>query len=176
MTTYSEQFETADLPWWLVLIEGISLAILGLLLVLKPGMTSVVVVQFMGLYWFIGGIFKIVSLLVDRELWGWKLFAGILGILAGIAVIQHPLWSTAIIGNTLIILLGFQGIFFGLVGLFGSFKGAGWAAAILGAVSVLFGILLLFNVWAATLSLPWVIGVLALIGGFTTIVTAFRLR
>jgi uncharacterized membrane protein HdeD (DUF308 family) len=176
MTTYSEQIETADLPWWLVLIEGIALAILGLMLVLKPGMTSIIVVQFMGLYWLIGGMFKIISLLVDRELWGWKLFAGILGILAGLAVVRHPLWSTTIVGNTLIVLLGFQGIFFGLVGLYAAFKGAGWATGILGGVSILFGILLLFNVWVATFSLPWVIGVLALIGGITTIVTAFRLR
>jgi uncharacterized membrane protein HdeD (DUF308 family) len=176
MTTYRVPTEAADLPWWLVLIEGIAVLILGLLMLSEPTMTSVLVVQFLGLYWFVAGIFKIVSLLVDRTLWGWRLFAGILGILAGIAVIQHPLWSTTLVGNTLIILLGFQGIFFGLVGLLAAFQGGGWAAGILGGVSILFGIVLLGNVWVATFTLPLVYGILAAGGGIATIIAAFRLR
>jgi uncharacterized membrane protein HdeD (DUF308 family) len=46
----------------------------------------------------------------------------------------------------------------------------------MGAISILFGILLLVNVWVATFSLPWVLGILAVVGGIIGIIGAFRLR
>ena len=172
----SAAVQERELPWWLVLIEGISLVILGLFLLSKPGMTSVIVVQFLGIYWFISGIFKIISIFVDSELWCWKLFAGIVGIIAGIVVIQHPLWSTAVVGNTLIVLLGIGGIIMGGVSIYQGYKGAGLTTGILGVISLIMGIVLLLNVWAFTISLPWVLGIFALVGGVATIVAAFRLR
>ena len=172
----SAAVQERELPWWLVLIEGISLVILGLFLLSKPGMTSVIVVQFLGIYWFISGIFKIISIFVDSELWGWKLFAGIVGIIAGIVVIQHPLWSTAVVGNTLIVLLGIGGIIMGGVSIYQGYKGAGLTTGILGVISLIMGIVLLLNAWAFTISLPWVLGIFALVGGVATIVAAFRLR
>jgi uncharacterized membrane protein HdeD (DUF308 family) len=168
--------ESEMVPWWLVLLEGIALLILGILLLLKPGMTTLIFIQFLGIYWLVGGIFKIVSLFLDSSMWGWKLFAGVLGIIAGIIVVQHPLWSPVVVGSTLVILLGIQGIIYGGVGVFQAFKGAGWGAGILGAISILFGIYLLANIGAATLVLPWVVGVLALVGGVAAIVMAFRVK
>jgi len=166
----------ADFPWWLVLIEGIALVILGILLVIKPGMASLIFVQFLGIYWLIAGIFRIISIFLDRSMWGWKLFAGILGILAGIFVLQYPVWSPVVILSTMVIILGIQGIIYGGIGLFQAFKGAGWGAGILGAVSIAFGIYLLANIGAATLALPWVMGILAIVGGVAAIVMAFRLK
>ena len=150
-STAVAQADERDLPWWLVLIEGIALIILGIFLLAKPGMTSLIVIQFLGIYWFVVGIFKIITIFVDSSLWGWKLFAGILGILAGIVVVRHPLWSTAVVGLTLIIMLGIQGIIVGVIGVFQAFKGAGWATGILGAVSAILGLVLLLNAWALDL-------------------------
>ena len=175
-TTMVNQAETAGVPWWLVLIEGIALIVMGLLLLASPGMTTLILVQFIGIYWLVAGIFKIVSIFLDSSGWGWKLAGGILGILAGLIVLQHPLWSPLVIGNVLVIILGIQGIIVGVVGLIQAFKGAGWGSGILGVISILFGLLFLFNVWAFTFSLPWAIGLLALVGGVLAIVAAFRLK
>ena len=113
-------------PWWLVLIEGISLIILGLLMLASPGMSTLILIQFVGIYWLVAGIFKIVSIFMDSADWGWKLVGGILGILAGLIVLQHPLWSPLVIGATLIIILGVQGLIVGVIGLVQAFRGAGW--------------------------------------------------
>jgi uncharacterized membrane protein HdeD (DUF308 family) len=43
-------------------------------------------------------------------------------------------------------------------------------------ISILFGLLFLFNVWGSTLALPGAIGILALIGGAIAIVGAFRVK
>jgi len=176
MTAMTREAEALGVPWWLVLIEGIALVIMGLLLLANPVRTSVILVQVVGLYWMVGGVFKIVSMFLDSTMWGWKLVAGIIGILAGIIVLNHPLWSPLVVGGTLVIILGIQGIIFGVVGLMEAFKGAGWGAGVLGGVSILFGILFLFNVWAFAFSLPWAIGILALVGGVVAIVGAFKLK
>jgi uncharacterized membrane protein HdeD (DUF308 family) len=168
--------EEEMVPWWLILIEGIALILLGVLLLIKPGMTAIFFVQFLGIYWLLAGVFKIISIFLDRSMWGWKLFAGALGIIAGIIVIQYPIWSPTVLGSWIVILLGIQGIIYGGVGVFQAFKGAGWGAGILGAVSILFGVYLLANIGAATLALPWVVGVLALVGGVVAIVMAFRVK
>jgi uncharacterized membrane protein HdeD (DUF308 family) len=160
----------------MVLLEGIAVLIMGLMLLSAPAQTTIITVQILGFYWLIAGVLKMVSIFVDRTMWGWKLFAGILGIFAGIVIIQHPIWSPLVVGSTIIIILGFQGILYGVVGVIQAFRGAGWGAGIMGAISILFGILLLVNVWVATFSLPWVLGILAVVGGIIGIIGAFRLR
>ena len=174
--TTAEQAEGTQVPWWLVLIEGIALIILGLLLLANPAQTSVIVIQVLGIYWLIVGIIKIVSIFIDSSMWGWKLFAGIVGILAGILILQHPLYAPLLVGAALVIILGIQGIIMGIVGLIQAFQGGGWGVGILGVVSVLIGILLLANIWLFTFSLPWVIGILAIVGGIIAIIAAFRVK
>jgi uncharacterized membrane protein HdeD (DUF308 family) len=163
-------------PWWLVLIEGIFAIILGLLFFSAPGMTTAVVVQFLGIYWLVAGMFKIVSIFLDSSMWGWKLFAGVLGILAGLLILQHPIWSPFVVAGTLVIVLGIQGIIFGVIGLVQAFQGAGWGPGLLGVLSVVLGIALLSNVWISALATPWVVGAFALIGGIAAVVQAFRMK
>jgi len=176
MTSRTEALEESGIPWWLVLIEGVALLILGVLLLMNPVETSVIAVQVLGIYWLIAGIFKIISIFMDSSMWGLKLLAGILGIVAGIIVLNHPVISPLLVGSALVIILGIQGIIMGVVGILQAFRGAGWGAGILGAVSLIFGIILLINLWAFTISLPWAIGILAIVGGIAAIIMAFRVK
>lgn len=168
--------EQKTLPWWLVLIEGVALLILGFLFITSPAKTSLIATQALGIYWLIAGIFKIIAIFMDSSMWGLKLFAGVLGIIAGLIVLDHTFLAPLVVGNVLVIVLGIQGIILGAVGLFQAFKGAGWGAGILGVISILFGIFLLANLWAFTFSLPWAIGLLAIVGGIAAIVMAFKLK
>jgi len=133
-------------------------------------------VQFIGIYWLVSGIFSLVGIFMDRSMWGWKLFAGIIGILAGLTIMRHPLWSTFMLPTVLVIFLGIDGLIIGAVGIFAAFKGGGWAAGILGALSILFGLILLFSPLVAAFALPWVYGVLGIAGGIAAIFAAFRQR
>lgn len=168
--------ETPTTPWWLILIEGIALILVGLMLLAEPGMSAVVLVQVLGIYWFITGIVRIVSIFIDSTQWGWKLFAGILAIIAGLIVIRHPLWSTAVLADTVIIVLGITGIVIGAISLYQAFKGAGWGTGVLGVISILLGLVLLANAWVLKFSLPVTLGVLAIVGGIAAIFGAFRAR
>ena len=163
-------------PWWLVLINGIAALILGILLITSTGSTVLILVQFLGIYWLVSGIFQIVGLFIDSTAWGWKLFAGILGILAGIVILNHPLISPLVVGGTIVIIMGVQGIIFGIVGLIAAFQGGGWGAGIMGVLSVIFGIVLLFNPILGAAALPWVLGIFGIVGGIAGIIAAFRMK
>jgi len=78
--------------------------------------------------------------------------------------------------TVLVIFLGVDGLIIGVVGLIAAFRGGGWAAGILGALSMLFGLLLLGSPFIAALALPWLYGILGLAGGIAAIFAAIRQR
>jgi uncharacterized membrane protein HdeD (DUF308 family) len=175
MTTYTES-EDATFPWWLVLLEGIFAAIFGLLLLIAPGSTTLFLVQVLGFYLLIGGILRVVSIFIDHTLWGLKLVIGILGLIAGIVVLQHPLWSAIAIPTYLIYVIGFLAMFQGFGGLIQAFRGGGWSAGILGVLSIVFGLILVLNPLIGLVALPFVLGGFMLVGGIAAVVVSFRMR
>jgi uncharacterized membrane protein HdeD (DUF308 family) len=163
-------------PWWLILIEGILLIIIGFFFFTQPLSTSASVVFVLGLYWLISGIMNFVRLLWDRSMWGWKIFAGILGLIAGYVVITNPLASTATVGVFTVYLLAFAGIFIGISDLIQAFRGGGWGIGIMGVISIVIGVWLLFNGLSAMMALPYVLGALAIFSGIMAIVNSFRVK
>ena len=176
MATATKEVSAPLIPWWLVLLQGIAALIIGIFLVTSPGITMTILIQFLGIYWFVSGIFSIVAIFIDSSGWGWKLFSGILGIIAGIIVIQNPLWSRILVPTVVVIIVGIQGVIIGIVGLIQAFQGAGWGAGVLGALSIVFGLILLFNPVIGAALLPWVLGILGIVGGIMAIIASFRLR
>jgi uncharacterized membrane protein HdeD (DUF308 family) len=171
-------FESKQSPWWLLLMGGILNLIIGILLLANPLKTTVAFAWVLGLYWFVQGIFVLVAMFIDTSAWGWKLFMGILGILAGIVVMRHPIASALVIPSIFVLLLGIQGLIQGIVSLVLAFKGGGWGAGILGALSILFGIILIANYasLATVLTFIWIVAIFALVGGIFQIFQAFRQR
>ncbi len=169
-----------ELPWWSVLLQGIFGIIIGLLLLGAGDITTaqgtLVVVQTLGWYWFFVGVMNIVLMFVDHTMWGWKLVSGLVGILAGIAIIQHPLWSTYLVPLTFVIVLGIQGMIIGVADIVKAFQGAGWGTGLLGVLSLILGIWLLSERYVAALAYPWIAGVFALALGIIAVVMSFKVR
>ena len=163
--------------WWIFLLQGIAGNILGLMLITAPGATLLVIVTFLGFYWLITGVLALVRVFVDRSIpWIWSLLSGIVGILAGLLVLRHPLLATVTVPTVLVIILGVQGLIMGVLEIIEGFKGGGIGSFILGVLNVLVGILLLSSPVAAALVVPLVFGILLLIEGVAHIVWAFRVR
>ena len=174
--TASVEAQAGEQPWWLVLLEGIALIIVGILLLVSTQKTLVILVQFIGIYWLIKGIFNIISIFVDHTAWGWKLFIGIVGIMAGLVILQHPLWSAVLVPSVTVWILGIYGIFAGIAGIIRAFQGAGWGVGVLGAVGIVLGIFLLANTIVSAVLLVFMTAIVAIIGGVAAIFAAFRLR
>jgi uncharacterized membrane protein HdeD (DUF308 family) len=163
-------------PWWLVLIQGLITLILGIFLLYYPYGTLLVLVTFLGAYWFISGLFGLISLFVDRSNAGWKILFGILGIIAGIAILTYPLYSTFVVPYIFIIFVGVWGLIMGFMGIFAAFKGGGWGAGIIGILLIIFGCLILANPVVSTLLLPFLLGIFGIIGGIAAIIGAFMIK
>ena len=173
-------------PWWLILVQGILAIVVGILFLTNPVTTSKTLVGFLGSYWLILGILDIVGLFRDRTAWGWKLFTGIIGILAGGIILTNFFGSdvtsldrllvTAGVATAFAWVIGFLGVFYGIIMLIQAFRGAGWGAAILGVLTIIFGFIILSNPLWTALGLPFVIGIWLLIGGISLIFAAFRVR
>ena len=174
--------DVASLPqqsniWWLFLLQGVAGIILGLMLITEPGATVVALTTVLGFYWLITGVLALVQVFVDRSTpWIWSLLTGIVGILAGLFVLRHPLIAALTVPTVLVIILGAQGLVMGVLQIIGGFKGGGIGSFILGAINILVGILLLGSPVAAAVAVPLVFGVLLLIQGGALVVLAFRVR
>lgn len=163
--------------WWVFLLQGLAGIILGLMLLTEPGATMVTLTTVLGFYWLITGLLALVQVFVDRSTpWIWSLLAGIVGILAGLLVLRHPLIAALTVPTVLVIILGVQGLIIGALEIIGGFKGGGIGSFILGMVNVLVGLILLGSPVAAALAVPLVFGVLLLVQGAGLIVLAFRAR
>ena len=161
---------------WLVIIQGVAGIILGLLLLTAPGISSLILVQFLAIYWLVSGVIGLVSLIWDRTQWGWKVAGGILGIIAGVAVMRHPMYATVLVGTTLVIFMGVLALAFGVMNLVRAFSaGGGWGMGLLGVLDVIIGLFLIFNPLAGAIALPIVLGAFILVGGIASIIMAWRI-
>lgn len=178
MTASAMELQTKQSPWWLHLITGIFSIIIGILLLTTPAKTVFVLVLSLGFFWIIEGIMILVGMFIDRSAWGWKLFTGLLSIIAGIIIVRYPLAGAVVIPATIILIMGIQGLITGVVLLVLAFKGGGLGSAVLGILSLVFGVILVLNFanLAAIVSLVWVAAIFAIVGGVVAIFQAFRQR
>ncbi len=166
--------------WWALVIRGIVAILFGLAALFWPGRTLLVLVLLFGAYALIDGIFAVIAALGDRREhpnWGMLLIGGIIGIIIGIITFFWP----GITALTLLYLIAFWAILIGIYELslaFGMHLAASgeWALVLSGIISIIFGLILLFQPGAGALALVLVIGVYAIIIGILLLIRAFRLR
>ncbi|QEO10495.1 HdeD family acid-resistance protein [Protaetiibacter larvae] len=173
--------------WWLVLLRGVLLVVLGILAFIWPVATAGAVFWVFGIYAIADGITEIVHAFATRKTdrrWGWLLVIGILGVLAGIALLVFPF---AIGALTLLILLWFVvfwAIVNGIMGIPAAAALAGGAAKTMAIVfsllSIVFGVLLAILLWTtpgnALVWLIYVLGAYAVLAGIVLVVLAFQAR
>ena len=179
-TTADAAMETPHHPWWLTLIQGILTFIVGAILLWAPAKDKVdtwqLLIAILGFYWLVLGIMDIVHIFTDSTGWGWKLFTGVIGILAGGSILMYPVASALLLPEVFVLILGIWGLMYGIIFLLLAFRGGGWGPGILGALGIIFGIILIGNytVPGMGLSLVWAAAVTGLIGGIAMVFRAFQ--
>jgi uncharacterized membrane protein HdeD (DUF308 family) len=161
---------------YVLLLGGVFSIVFGLLLITRTQGTIEIIMLLMGLWWLIEGLFNLLSIFVDKAQWGWKLFGGIIGVIAGLLVLNFPLVGGAIYFSVMVIFLGILGLIFGVAFVIAAFQGAGWGSALLGGVSILIGLLLVFNSLTSAAILIFIFAILLIVQGIISLVIGFRYK
>ncbi len=168
--------------WWLPLIRGVMLLILGGYALFRPGMTMGVLTQVIGAFVIIDGIFSFMAGIMGQvSSRGWVIVRGVLEILVGAFVFANPIIVAGITATVLIYMLAFSAILSGVLEIIAAIQdrkqieGEGWLI-LGGALTVLFGVVLLMAPLSFGLFMVRILGAFTIILGVSLIVFAFRLR
>lgn len=172
-----EYYQTA---WWFVLLRGIVSILFGLVALMWPGITFVVLVKVIAVFLMIDGIIAIVSGLFGiGKMKGWFLtvLLGILAIMVGVFILNNA----AVTGALLVVILGLWIIVKGIFDLISMFFIEGdfsdrLLLLILGIVEVLFGLIIVFSPLMSAAVLTWLIGLYALIMGPVMIAVSIDMK
>jgi uncharacterized membrane protein HdeD (DUF308 family) len=92
--------ETLNRYWWLVALRGLLALILGMVILVIPQAAAVFLVLFIGAYALVDGVFALSVAIINkpkhRDRW-WLLIEGIIGIVAGTAMLVTPAIATIIL-------------------------------------------------------------------------------
>lgn len=167
--------------FWVVLLRGILAILFGLLIFLAPEAVAIVVGIWIGAWLVVDGILTIVNANTARKQglsWGWELTAGIVYIVAGIAIFIAPLAFALASGIVILWLMAFGMLVRGIFTL-ASKAFRGWSK-LLGVLDIIFAIIVMIVVFtspaAAVTALLWIVGVYVIVFGIFLIVMAFTAR
>src|SRR5437899_7938363 len=172
--------ETLKRHWWVPVIRGIAAVVFGVMAFVYPGLTVAVLVLLFGAWVLVDGVFRVIGALghrsSDRE-WGFDLLIGIMGIIIGFLTFHAP----RITALALIIYIAAWALMIGAteialaIKLRREIKGE-WFLILMGLLSIVFAIMLLWNPLPGALALVWLIGSYAIVFGILGIILGFRLR
>ncbi len=181
MSTLASAIGSSINNWWMFLLRAALLIILGIWMIANPGMGAAALAIYLGIMYMFTGIIQIVFSISNRkklEDWGWYLLGGILDLVIGAYMLTHPGITVAVIT----ILIGIMMAFLGGTLISKSLQlrnkdTEGWGYLLaFGILTVIAGLLILFNPFAGAATLITIIGISFLIGGVASIVLAMRLR
>lgn len=169
---------------WITLIRGLLAITLGTVILFSPQKTMPMLGNFMGGYWLVAGIFSLRWSTDGSRTKGLPLLAGIIGVLAGVAMFGRLLAQNWLSIETMLTILGVVIILTGLIRLFGGFRqdeeaerGWSWSAFLLGLFEVVLGLMMILASPGGGGTLVfWAASIWAFIGGALLVADAVRLR
>ena len=165
--------------WWLVVLRGVAAIIFGILAFAWPGITLLTLVLFWGAFALVDGVLAIIAAVKGGNpmpRW-WLAIVGLAGIIAGALTFLMP-------GLTALVLLTFIAVWaivLGVMEIIGAIKlrkeiQGEWLLILNGAISVLFGIVLLWRPVTGLIALVWIIGAYAIILGVIYVMFGLKMR
>ena len=172
--------ETLKRHWWVPVLRGVAAVLFGTMAFVYPGLTVAVLVLLFGAWILVDGVFRVIGAIghraSDKE-WGFDLIIGIMGIIIGFLTFHAP----RITALALIIYIAAWALMIGAteialaIKLRREIKGE-WFLILMGLLSIVFAVMLLWNPLPGALALVWLIGSYAIVFGFLAIILGFRLR
>jgi len=166
--------------WWALALRGLVAILFGIAAFVWPGITLWALVAIFGAYALIDGIFAIVEAFrrdVRRESWWALLVEGIVGVVIGILAFTWP----GLTAFGLLYLIAFWAIVTGVFEIITAIRlrheiTGEWLMALVGVLSIVFGLLLVAFPMTGALSVVLIIGAFVFAMGVVMVSLAFKLR
>src|SRR5438132_10910670 len=172
--------ETLKRHWWVPVLRGIAAVLFGIMAFVYPGLTVAVLVLLFGAWILVDGVFRVIGAIgysaSDKE-WGFDLISGIIGIIIGFLTFHAP----RITALALIIYIAAWALMIGAteialaIKLRREIKGE-WFLILMGLLSIVFAVMLLWNPAVGAAALIWIMAWYAVILGVLGLIFGFRLR
>jgi uncharacterized membrane protein HdeD (DUF308 family) len=167
--------------WGWTILRGVAAIIFGLLALLMPGITWIVLMGFFAAYALISGIAAVVSAMSterpqDRP-WGWLFLEGVLGMALAVLWVLWP----ARVSLGFLYVIGTWAILTGVLEIGTAIRlrreiRNEWMLALSGLLSLAFGVLVWMHPFAGALAVVWWIGAYAIVFGGLLVGLGFRMR
>jgi uncharacterized membrane protein HdeD (DUF308 family) len=161
--------------WWVFLIRGLLFILLGIYMIANPATSFVALGFVFGLVILIAGIVELFHVVREPSATnrGWHLFLGIVDIILGLVLMSHVAAGITILRLIVGIWFIFRG--FSLFS-FSRAMGNSWLLMLGGILTMIFGLLVIFNpVFGAMTIIIW-IAIAFIITGFFNAMLGFRVR
>ena len=166
--------------WKFFLAEGIVMLVLGLLAIAVPEVASLAIAILIGWLFFIGGIFRTMSVLRHRQMPGffWSLLTAVLAIVLGLVLLLRPIAGVLTLTLALVVFFVVEGVAAILLAIEHRRHLASWGWVLVSGLVDLLLALLIWDGWPS--SAGWAIGLLVGINmvfvGVSLIMTALAAR
>jgi len=167
--------------WGVVALRGLLTILFGILVLIWPEISLVLLIAFFGIFALIGGILALLAAFRGRQAdEGWAIFLaleGLAGIAAGVIAFLWP----RITAVALVYLIAFWAIARGIFEIISAVQlrreiENEWLLGLAGLLSIGFGVLLALWPGPGLLAILWIIGIYAIVLGVLQLFLAFRLR
>lgn len=176
----AEYAKIAQGAWIWAVVRGALLILFGIIAMVAPISTAIVLAVVIGIFAVIDGIIDLIDAIRHRGTAGvgLRVFLGIVSLLFGIIILVWP-------GKTLgfvVILIAIWSILIGAlqivanVGIRKEAPGAWVWGVVAGAIGLIFGIVVLFNLGIGLVALIWLVGIWAIVFGVALIVLGVQVR
>ena len=166
--------------WWTLLLRGIFAVLFGVLAFIWPGLTLTALALLFGAYALVDGLVAVLAASkapAGYERWWVLVLKGVVGVAVGLLTFCWP-------GLTALVLLYFIAAWAVVTGALEVIVAVRlrevitneWLLVLSGALSVLFGLMLIVMPAAGALAVVWLIGMYAVLYGVLLLALAFRLR
>lgn len=165
--------------WWAFVVGGLAMTLFGLLAFSNPGLALLVLATFFAASVLVDGVSNILGSLQNREKDGWwiLLLMGLLGTAVGSYALFNPPLSIAVF----ILLVAFEAIVLGVFLVMLGYKvrkatHREWVLYLAGALSILFGFVVIANPVTASRTIVYMIASWSLVIGVLKVAFGLKVR
>jgi len=174
-----------SVPWWALLLTGFAVVIIGVLLIVSPKVTATDLFWVIGGVCILGGMIALISLALNRVMWGYKLFGGLAAILIGLALVGQPLFGAYLLAAAALWILGVGVLLGGVALVIGGLSYASWTPTARGkgglmvgggVVCLIAGFGIVLGSAMGPLKAPWLYGLAVIAAGVGVIAGGLNMR